>query len=299
MIKTIHIESGGVRLDVYLPAALDNISRSYVRRLFDDDRITINGKTAKPSLRVEPGLTVQVDLPEPHPDRATPQFIPLTIAYEDEWLLVIDKPQGMVVHPAPGHHDGTLVNALLAYCGDQLSDINGVIRPGIVHRIDKDTSGLLLVVKDNSVHEKIASRIRKHEINRIYLAMVHGRVPDEEGTVSLPIGRDPRNRKKMAVVPNGRTATTHFRILRRFSSATWIECRLETGRTHQIRVHMAAIGHPVVGDPVYAQGRKDYGLSGQALHAAILEFDHPVTGERLRIEAALPPHMRTLLENMT
>lgn len=298
MIKTIHIDTGGVRLDAYLPAMLENRSRSYVRRLFDEGRITIDGKTVKPSFHAEPGLLVQVDLPDPHPDRASPQLIPLRIAYEDEWLLVVDKPQGMVVHPAPGHHDGTLVNALLAYCGDQLSDLNGVIRPGIVHRIDKDTSGLLLVVKDNSVHEKIAARIRKHEINRIYLAMVHGKVKDEEGTVSMPIGRDPRNRKKMAVVPNGRPATTHYRVIKRFLSATWIECRLETGRTHQIRVHMAAIGHPIVGDPVYATGRKDYGLAGQALHAAVLEFDHPITGERHRIEAELPLHMRNLLENM-
>ncbi len=285
-------------MDAYLPSMLENISRSYIRRLFDEGRITVGGKKVKPSFHAEPGLAVQVDMPEPQPDRAIPQQIPLTIAYEDEWLLVIDKPQGMVVHPAPGHHDGTLVNALLAYCGDKLSDINGIIRPGIVHRIDKDTSGLLLVVKDNSVHEKIAARIRKHEINRIYLAMVHGRVAAEEGTISMPIGRDPRNRKKMAVVPNGRPATTHYRVLRRFSSATWIECRLETGRTHQIRVHLASIGHPVVGDPVYAAGRKDYGLSGQALHAAALEFDHPVTGERHRIEAGLPQHMKTLLENM-
>lgn len=277
---------------------LDNISRSYVRRLFDEGRITIGKKPVKPSLRTEPGQLVEVDLPAPRPDRALPQQIPLRIVYEDEWLLVVDKPQGMVVHPAPGHHDGTLVNALLSYCGDQLSDLNGVIRPGIVHRIDKDTSGVLLVVKDNIVHERVAARIRRHEIERVYLAMVHGRIAQDAGTIEAPIGRDPRNRKKMAVVANGKSARTHFRVITRFSSATWIECRLETGRTHQIRVHLAAIGHPVIGDPVYAVGRNMYGLQGQALHAASLEFDHPVTGVRMHAVAELPPHMRTLLESM-
>ena len=298
MIKTIRVESGGTRLDTYLPTMLDNISRSYVRRLFNEGRITIGKKPVKPSLRTEPGQMVEVDMPAPRPDRALPQAIPLRIVFEDDWLLVVDKPQGMVVHPAPGHRDGTLVNALLSYCGDQLSDLNGVIRPGIVHRIDKDTSDLLLVVKDNIVHERVASRIRRHEIERVYLAMVHGRIAQDEGTIEAPIGRDPRNRKKMAVVVNGKPAITHFRVITRFSSATWIECRLETGRTHQIRVHLAAIGHPVVGDPVYAPGRNAYGLHGQALHAVSLEFDHPVTGIRMRVMADLPPHMSTLLETM-
>ena len=197
MIKTILVESNGVRLDSYLPTALENVSRSYVRRLFDDGRITIGNKAVKPSLLVEAGLRVEVDLPDPRPDYAIPQDIPLKIVFEDEWLLVIDKPQGMVVHPAPGHRDGTLVNALLAYCGDQLSDLNGVIRPGIVHRIDKDTSGLLLVVKDNVIHEKVAARIRRHEIGRVYLALVHGKVSQEEGVIDLPVGRDPFNRKKI------------------------------------------------------------------------------------------------------
>ncbi|MBP7401407.1 MAG: RluA family pseudouridine synthase [Clostridia bacterium] len=299
MIKTIRTDASGIRLDAYLPSVLDNISRSYVRRLIDDGRVRINGTPAKPSYRVEPGLEVVVDLPDPRPDRAVPQSIPLHIVYEDEWILVVDKPQGMVVHPAPGHQEGTLVNALLAYCGNQLSDLNGILRPGIVHRIDKDTSGLLLVVKDNRVHEKVAARIRRHEITRTYLAMVYGTMPAGEGTISAPIGRDPRNRKKMAVVQSGREATTHYRVLLAFRAASWIECRLETGRTHQIRVHLASLGHPVVGDPVYAPGRKDYGLAGQALHAAVLEFDHPATGVRMRLEAELPAHLRSLLENMT
>ena len=194
------------------------------------------------------------------------------------------------------HRDGTLVNALLAYCGDQLSDLNGVIRPGIVHRIDKDTSGLLLVVKDNVIHEKVAARIRRHEIGRVYLALVHGKVSQEEGVIDLPVGRDPFNRKKMAVTASGRQAITRYRVLRRYSNTSWLECRLETGRTHQIRVHMAAIGHPVVGDPVYATGRKNFGLSGQALHAAALEFDHPVTGQPMRIATELPMHIASLLE---
>ena len=299
MIKTIQVDSGGVRLDTYLSTVLDNISRSYIKRLFDDGRITLCDKPVKPSLRTEPGWTVQVDLPAPRPDRAIAEDIPLRIVYEDEWLLVVDKPQGMVVHPAPGHYEGTLVNALLAHCGDSLSDLNGVIRPGIIHRIDKDTSGLLLVVKNNQVHEKLAAHIRRHEIERIYVALLHGRLPIGQGTVDQPVGRDPRNRKRMAIVQSGRRAVTHYRVLETYRNTSWVECRLETGRTHQIRVHMASIGHPVVRDPLYAPGYKDYGLAGQALHAAVLQFEHPVSGEKMRLEAPLPDHIKELLKSLT
>ncbi len=298
MIKTIRIACGGDRLDTYLSTALGSISRSYVKRLFDEGRISVDHKPAKPALRVEPGWIVRVDIPDPKPDRAIPQQIPLQIVYEDEYLLVVDKPQGMVVHPAPGHYEGTLVNALLAYCGDSLSDINGVIRPGILHRIDKDTSGLLLVVKDNRVHEKLAARIRRHEIERVYFTLVHGKLRPDQGTVDKPIGRDPNNRKRMAIVQTGRKAVTHFQVLTRYSSTSWLKCQLETGRTHQIRVHLASLGHPIVGDPLYAPGRKNYGLAGQALHAAQLTFEHPVSGERIQLSSPLPPALSTLLESL-
>ena len=298
MIRTLTIEQEGMRLDACLSAMLDNMSRNYIRRMFDEGRITIQGKPVKPSLKTKIGTAVSVDVPDPVSSHTVPEAIPLNIAYEDEWLMVVNKPQGMVVHPAPGHHEGTLVNALLFYCGDNLSSLNGVLRPGIVHRIDKDTSGLLLVVKNNEVHADIAARIRRHEVTRKYLAMVYGTVSQSNGTVDAPIGRDPRNRKRMAVVRDGKPAITHFTVLDRYASATWIECRLETGRTHQIRVHMAAVGHPVVGDPLYAQGKDPYGQSGQALHAAELEFVHPVTGETVRVHADLPEHLRTLREQM-
>lgn len=298
MLLTVPIETGDVRLDTYLARQLPQYSRAYLHTLIAEGFVTIAGQSVKPSSKTVIGQTVDLAVPDPEPSAMLPEKIPLDVAYEDEWLLVINKPQGMVVHPAVGHRTGTLVNALLDYCAGQLSDLNGVIRPGIVHRIDKDTSGLILVVKDNQVHAAVAEKIRHHEVRRTYQALVNGHVASDNGTIEAPIGRDPRNRQKMAVVASGKPSVTHFRVLKRYRAATLIEATLESGRTHQIRVHMAYIGNPIVGDPVYGSGRKNYNLNGQTLHACALEFEHPVTGKMLRVESPLPPYFQNLLEKL-
>ena len=295
-LRAFSAPDGGRRLDTLLAETFSDISRTYARRLLDEGCVTVKGKSAKASDRPRKGDAVRVEVPAPASMQAKPQDIALSIVYEDEYLLVVDKPKGMVVHPAAGHADGTLVNALLAHCGDRLSDLNGVIRPGIVHRIDKDTSGLLLVVKDNRVHEQVAERIRRHDFKRVYDAVVLGVIAEDFGTITAPVGRDPRDRKRMAVVRDGKPARTTFRTLERFTGATWVEATLETGRTHQIRVHMAYIGHPVAGDPVYGGVRKDLPILGQALHARLLGFEHPVTGRYLEFEAPPPADFQALLE---
>jgi 23S rRNA pseudouridine1911/1915/1917 synthase len=292
------IDQANQRLDAWLSSQLPQYSRAYLHQLIGEARILVAGQPAKAAYKGKPGQVVSIEIPDPELLDVLPEDIPLNIRYEDEWLLVIDKPQGMVVHPAAGHHSGTLVNALLAYCQGQLSDINGVIRPGIVHRIDKDTSGLLLVVKDNTIHADIADKIRRHEIKRTYQAVVHGQVQADEGTIDAPIGRDPRNRQRMAVVPNGKPSITHFRVRERFDKASWIEANLETGRTHQIRVHLQYIGHPLLGDPQYAGQRQNWGLAGQALHASRLQLIHPVTGQDLVVESPLPDYFTKLLEQL-
>jgi len=286
------------RLDAWLASQLPQYSRAYIRQLIDDGHVHVAGQIVKPSFKGRPGQAVTLAIPDPVLLDVAPEAIPLQIRYEDEWLLIIDKPQGMVVHPAAGHSDGTLVNALLAYCDGQLSDLNGVIRPGIVHRIDKDTSGLLLVVKDNAVHLDIAEKIRRHEIVRTYQAVVHGLVSANDGTIDAPIGRDPVHRQRMAVVADGKPASTHFHVRERLNKASWLEVRLETGRTHQIRVHCQYIGHPLLGDPLYAGNRPDYGLQGQALHASRLELIHPVSGRTLTVDSPLPAYFVNLLENL-
>lgn len=296
-MKTIHIlsDQADIRLDVFLASQIKTHSRAFLRLLIDDQQVRVDGKAAKASLKIRQGQAIEVDLPDPVDSTIEPEAIPLVIRYEDDWLLVIDKPQGMVVHPAPGHAGGTLVNALLDYCRDSLSDLNGVRRPGIVHRIDKDTSGLLLVVKDNTVHREIAERIRHHEVRRTYQAIVHGRVATDQGTVDAPIGRDPKNRQRMAVVADGKRAVSHFKVLERFEKASHLEIDLETGRTHQIRVHCQYIGHPIIGDPVYAGNRPDFGQAGQCLHASRLAFIHPVTGEQMVIESPLPDYFKQVI----
>ncbi len=296
--RTFSSPSDCTRIDTLLGEVYADLSRTYARRLIDQGRVTLRGKPARPSDRPAKGDAVVVRMPEPEPMRAEAQDIPLSILYEDEYLLVVDKPKGMVVHPAAGHADGTLVNALLAHCGDNLSDLNGVVRPGIVHRIDKDTSGLLLVVKDNRVHEQVAEKIRRHDFHRVYDAVVLGIVPEDSGTITAPIGRDPKERKRMAVVRDGKPARTYFRTIERLDGATRIEATLDTGRTHQIRVHMAYIGHPVLGDPLYGGLRKDLPLHGQALHARILGFDHPVDGRHLEFQSEPPAEFLALVERL-
>ena len=290
----------GVRLDSFITEAFDSTySRSFYKRLIDDGKITVNGKViTKAGTKLAAGDVVEADIPAPvEDDSFIAQDIPLDIVYEDSDLLVINKPQGMVVHPAAGHSEGTLVNALLAHCKEDLSDINGVLRPGIVHRIDKDTSGLMLACKNNFTHLKLADMLSRHEIVREYRALVYGVVKEDKGMVDAPIGRSQTDRRKMAVIKDGKPAVTHFEVLDRFGEISDIKLILETGRTHQIRVHMAYIGHPVVGDPVYAPRRKNYGLSGQALHSRAITFVHPRTGETMHFECDLPDYYQDVLNS--
>ncbi|MHB8961769.1 MAG: RluA family pseudouridine synthase [Saccharofermentanales bacterium] len=289
---------GDIRIDTYISQQLSQVSRAYVSQLIKEDKIICNGRPCKPSLKVQPGDVIEVDLPEPVSSQVEPQNIRLDIIFEDEWIAVINKPQGLVVHPAPGHRDGTLVNALLYHYKNDLSDLNGIYRPGIVHRIDKDTSGLLLIVKKNEVHGKIADAISRHEIKRTYLAIVCGIVQEDSGTIDLPLSRNPLNRLKIAVMKDGRHAITHFKVLQRFSQFTYVELTLETGRTHQIRVHLSHIGHPVLGDTLYGGRRKGFRLEGQALHACRLEFTHPATNRDIIVSAPLPPYFQDLLEKL-
>lgn len=291
-------ENDGVRLDSFATEVFDSTySRSFYKKLIDDGKVKVNGKViTKAGTKLVKGDVVEADIPEPVADDSfEAQDIPLDIVYEDSDLLVINKPQGMVVHPAAGHYEGTLVNALLAHCKDELSDINGVLRPGIVHRIDKDTSGLMLACKNNFTHLKLADMLSRHEIVREYRALVYGVVKEDRGMVDAPIGRSDSDRRKMAVVKDGKNAVTHFEVIDRYGEISDLKLILETGRTHQIRVHMAYIGHPVVGDPVYASRRKNYGLSGQALHSKAITFVHPRTGETMHFEVDLPEYYTALI----
>jgi 23S rRNA pseudouridine1911/1915/1917 synthase len=298
MLQNIRIPESDLRLDRCLADLLPDRSRSFVQKLLAEGRATLNGRILKPSWKTVAGSVIALDIPEPEATLIQPQDIPLDIVYEDEWLIVVNKAQGMVVHPAAGHRDQTLVNALLQHCAGNLSDINGVIRPGIVHRIDKDTSGLLLVVKDNRVHADISEKIRRHEIKRIYQALVHGHVSAATGTIDAPVGRDPRHRQRMAVVADGKPALSHFQTIRAADRASWLEVSLETGRTHQIRVHLQYIGHPVIGDPLYAGNRPRYDLSGQALHAGTLSLTHPVTGEAMTLSCPVPDTFTRIAEQL-
>ena len=293
-------ETDGLRLDSFVTEAFDSAySRSFYKRLIDDGKVTVNGKViTKAGTKLAAGDLVEADIPAPVEDESfVAQDIPLDIVYEDSDLLVINKPQGMVVHPAAGHSEGTLVNALLAHCKDDLSDINGVLRPGIVHRIDKDTSGLMLACKNNFTHLKLADMLSRHEIVREYRALVYGYVKEDRGMVDAPIGRSTNDRRKMAVSKDGKSAVTHFEVVERLGEITDMKLVLETGRTHQIRVHMAYINHPVVGDPVYASRRKNYGLVGQALHSQAITFVHPRTGETMHFETDLPDYYKKVIES--
>lgn len=289
--------AAGSRLDAWLSDNFEELSRSYLQKLIRDGNVLIGDKPVKSNYRLKGGEQISLELPEPEPLDVEPEPIPLDIVYEDSDLLFVNKPKGMVVHPAPGHPRGTLVNGLLYHCGTELSGINGVQRPGIVHRIDRDTTGLLVVCKNDFSHSHVAKQLAEHTITRRYRAIVHGVIEEEEGTVNQPIGRSRTNRLKMAVDPvHGKQAVTHYRVLKRFSHYTYIECRLETGRTHQIRVHMTYLQHPLLGDPLYGARKSPYSLEGQTLHAGVLGLIHPRTGEYLEREAPLPEYFQKLLE---
>ena len=289
----------GMRIDSYVAEVCENLSRSYVQKLLKDGEILVNGKTVKSSVKVCVKDEIEVEIPEAVKPESVAEDMELSILYEDQDVILVNKPKGMVVHPAPGHLSGTLVNGLMAHCQDQLSGINGSLRPGIVHRIDKDTTGLLIVCKNDVSHNVIAAQLKEHSITRKYLAIVHGVIKEEQGTIDAPIGRHPTERKKMSInEKNGRHAITHYRVLERFQKYTYIECQLETGRTHQIRVHMASIHHPLLGDMVYGPQKCPYSLEGQTLHAAVFGFVHPRTGEYLELTAPLPEYFQTLLQKL-
>ena len=289
----------GKRIDQCLTASFSDCSRSFLQKLLKDGKVSINGKTQKASSKVAAGDAVLVLLPEPEELNVEPENIPLDILYEDDDLLVVNKPKGMVVHPAAGHSSGTLVNALMYHCKDSLSGINGVLRPGIVHRIDMDTTGSLIVCKTDMAHKVIAAQLKEHSIHRCYRAIVHGVIKEDSGVIDAPIGRNPTDRKKMAInEQNGKRAVTHFKVLKRFRQFTYIECELETGRTHQIRVHMASLQHPLLGDSVYGPAKSPYKLQGQTLHAMTIGFIHPSTGGYMEFSAPLPAYFEELLHKL-
>ncbi|MBT1278902.1 RluA family pseudouridine synthase [Thermoanaerobacter sp. CM-CNRG TB177] len=287
-------EDEGKRIDVFLAAELD-YTRSYIKKLIVDGLVFVNGKTVKPSYKVKENDEVVVNIPEAEKIDVLPENIPLDILYEDDDIIVINKPQGMVVHPAPGNYSGTLVNALLYHCKN-LSGINGILRPGIVHRLDKDTSGVMVVAKNDKAHISLSNQIKERSVFKKYVAIVEGVIKDEEGKIEAPIGRHPVDRKKMAVIEDGRYALTLYKVLERFKENTLIEAVIKTGRTHQIRVHMAFIGHPVVGDPVYGFKKQKFKLKGQALHSRVLGFIHPTKGVYMEFEAPLPEYFKKLIE---
>ena len=305
MVHEIQVleSQAGYRVDKFLSIEFADLSRSYIQKLMKDGQVTVNGKVVKANYKLNDQDVVRMNEPELKEPDIVAEDLPLDILYEDEDLLIVNKPKGMVVHPSAGHYTGTLVNALMFHCKEELSGINGVMRPGIVHRIDMDTTGSLLVCKNDMAHQNLAEQLKIHSIKRIYHAIVHGVIKEEEGTVDAPIGRHPTSRKKMSInYKNGKEAVTHYKVLKRYQNYTYIQCQLETGRTHQIRVHMASIRHPLLGDVVYGPAKQPFSLQGQCLHAKTIGIQHPRTGEYMEVDAPLPDYFEDLLvklEKMT
>lgn len=298
-MELIVSSSDKIRIDKYLAETCPELTRSFVQKLIEEEHITVNGKVCTKKTMVSDGDAVVCEIPAPKELSVTEENIPLEIVYEDDSLIVVNKPRGMVVHPANGNYDGTLVNALLYHCKGRLSSINGVIRPGIVHRIDKDTSGILLVAKTDAAHLSLAEQIKEHSVKREYVALLDGVIKEDGGTVDKPIGRSEKDRKKMAItLKNSRNAVTHYTVLERYAGYCLVKCRLETGRTHQIRVHMASLGHPVTGDPVYGAKKQKLFHEGQLLHAKTIGFIHPSTGEYMEFTSELPKEFREVLDKL-
>ena len=291
-------ESKNQRLDAFLASSLDGLTRSQATRLIESGEVAVNGRAVSKSYKLAGGEDIVVTLPEPEPVEAVPQDIPLDVVYEDADVIVVNKASGMVVHPAPGHPDGTLVNALLHHCAGSLSGIGGALRPGIVHRIDRDTSGLIIAAKNDAAHQYLSAQLADHTLARTYECIVVGKLREDRGTVDAPIARHPTDRKRMAVVAGGREAVTHWEVIARYPGYTHVRCRLETGRTHQIRVHMAYIGHPILGDTVYGAKKEVPGLTGQCLHAVGLRFLHPRTHEVVELSCPLPDEFTRMLQKI-
>lgn len=300
VIREIVVEDGNeLRIDRYLSECCEDMSRSYLQKLVKEGNVLVNGQSVKSNYKVSDGDQIRIELPAAIEPEIIAEPMELDVIYEDSDMILINKPKGMVVHPAAGHYSGTLVNGLMYHCREDLSGINGVLRPGIVHRIDMDTTGVLIACKNDMVHNAIAEQLKEHSITRKYYAIVHGVLKEESGTIDAPIGRHPVDRKKMSInYQHGREAITHFRVLQRFDRFTYVECQLETGRTHQIRVHLASIGHPLLGDKVYGPAKCPYLLQGQTLHAGILGICHPRTGEYLEFSAPLPVYFQELLRKL-
>lgn len=296
----INKEEVNNRIDSFLANKKEGLSRVAVQRLIEEEKILVNGKKTKPSYKIQEMDKITVEEVKPKEIELKAQDIPVEIIYEDADIIVVNKPKGMVVHPANGNPDGTLVNAIMAICKDSLSGIGGKIRPGIVHRIDKDTSGILMIAKNDKAHINLSEQIKNHQIEKTYIAMVRGIVKENEATIHMPIGRSTRDRKKMAVTKNGKEAITHFKVIKRFSghNCTLLEVKIETGRTHQIRVHLSQIGYPIIGDAVYSNGKNEWAIQGQCLHAKNLQFKHPITGKEMFLEAELPAYFQTMILEM-
>ena len=302
MIKNIIVDEEKIRLDSYIAKKDENLSRSMIQKLLEENKITVNENIVKASYKVQIGDKIQIEIEPPKEIKLEAEDIPIEVIYEDNDIIVVNKPKGLVVHPANGNPDGTLVNAIMAICKNSLSGIGGELRPGIIHRLDKDTSGLLIVAKNDKAHINMSEQIKDRKVKKTYIALVRGIISENEATINMPIGRSTKDRKKMAVSKNGKEAITHFKVLNRYttskSSYTLLEVKIDTGRTHQIRVHLAEIGHPVIGDMVYSNGKNEFGIEGQCLHAQKLEFSHPITEKEMKLEAKVPEYFENIIKEL-